>query len=336
METVTAQSTPNIALIKYWGNRNNDLRLPAADSLSMVIDTPKVQITVSHADSFVVRSFDVDGAEKPQTEQALSRLEKHWQLTKQYLHSIDRHTGISEHVSLEIHSWIPPAIGIASSAAVFGCLAEAYAGLVQGEELTREQASIIGRLGSGSGARNVFGGFVALKNLEENDMDSTTVESIADEQHWELFDTIIVPSQDEKKVGSTEGHAMAHTSPLFVARLREIPRRMKECTDAILEKDFEKLQVVAEEDSLNMHACMESQNPPIHYLSNETHRIIRELTELRKARHIPLLYTMDAGPTVHVICPREGLGAVQKYAEAQSPLCKIFNARVGMASRLVT
>ena len=36
--TLKAASTPNIALIKYWGNRNDALRLPTTDSLSMTLD----------------------------------------------------------------------------------------------------------------------------------------------------------------------------------------------------------------------------------------------------------------------------------------------------------
>jgi len=35
MTTAIAQASPNIAFIKYWGNRDNTLRLPANGSISM-------------------------------------------------------------------------------------------------------------------------------------------------------------------------------------------------------------------------------------------------------------------------------------------------------------
>jgi len=38
MTTATALANPNIALIKYWGNRDNDLRLPSTGSISMNLD----------------------------------------------------------------------------------------------------------------------------------------------------------------------------------------------------------------------------------------------------------------------------------------------------------
>ena len=332
--TATAVAHPNIALIKYWGNRNDGLRLPAADSLSMVLDTPTVEATVEPAETFGVRSFDVRGNEKPQSVESIARLEKHWKLVHEYLRTIERQDGIPQNVSVVIRSGIPPAIGIASSAAVFSCLGEAYGALVQGEALSRKDVSILGRLGSGSGARNCFGGYVTLENHGEG-IGSAYARHIADERHWILHDIVVVPSTQEKKVGSTEGHAKAATSPLFKKRIEDIPRRMEECIDGLLKKDFEKLQRVSEFDSLDMHRVMETQTPALHYLSDETRRIIREIESLRSTEKLNVLYTMDAGPTVHLICTEDSVKTVTEYAEAQKN-CIIFKAKVGGSSRIVT
>src|SRR3989344_2056770 len=123
-----AVSTPNIALIKYWGNRNEEWRLPAADSLSFTLDQPTVEVLVDNAEEFSARSFDPDGTEQTLTDKESKRLEKHFLLTKKYLADIGEVEAFSSTVSIEVRSRIPRSIGLASSAAGFSALAEAYAG----------------------------------------------------------------------------------------------------------------------------------------------------------------------------------------------------------------
>ncbi len=321
-----ALSAANIALIKYWGNRNDALRLPVADSLSITLDQPTVEIAGESADVFSVRSYEPDGSERKLTDKEIDRLQRHFEISKQCL-------DLSEGISLEIRSQIPPSIGFASSAAIFSSLAELYSGLSH-RPVFPQQKSIIARLGSGSAARSVFGGFMALRAGNGDTLDSSFVEQIADSDHWRLWDIIIVPSHKEKKTGSTEGHARAHTSPLFEARIRSIPKRMEECIDAILKKDFEKLQAVSEEDCMNMHAAMQSQDPPLHYLSQETYRLIDEVKELRMREHLEVLFTMDAGPTVHLICTEAAFPEIRAFAKAQTN-CTVFEAGIGSGSHLL-
>src|SRR3989344_8868112 len=244
--SIRAVSTPNIAFIKYWGNRNEKLRLPAADSLSMTLDRPVVEVMAGHAEQFAVRSFNPDGMERVLKDKEIKRLEKHFLLSKKYLQSIGAAVTFPASVSLEIRSKIPKSVGLASSAAVFSALAEAYGGFA--DNVSRRDVSVLARLGSGSASRSVFGGFSAFVAGEGEEIGSAYAEQIAPEDQWKLHDVIIIPSQDEKKTGSTEGHALAGTSPLFKARLREIPRRQKECIEALRAKDFGKLQKVAAED----------------------------------------------------------------------------------------
>jgi len=335
--SIRAVSTPNIAFIKYWGNRNEELRLPAADSLSMTLDRPAVEVVAEHAEQFAARSFDAGGTERVLKDKEIKRLEKHFLLAKKYLESIDAAGAFPASVSLEIRSKIPKSVGLASSAAVFSALAEAYGGfdrLTAGgfaDNVSRRDVSVLARLGSGSASRSVFGGFSAFVAGEGEEIGSAYAEQIAPEDHWKLHDVIIVPSQEEKNTGSTEGHALAGTSPLFEARLREIPRRQKECIEAIRAKDFGKLQKVAEEDCLDMHAVMRTSTPSLNYLSDETHRIVREVEELRSREHLAVLYTMDAGPTVHLVCEESALPAVQAFAHAQTG-CTVYEAGIGGGS----
>lgn len=325
--SITAESAPNIALVKYWGNRRDDWRLPAAPSLSMTLNSPTVRVTVDHAEYTMVDST------KELTPTDIGRFETTIENIKRYLISLGHETALPGSLRIQIASDIPPGIGLASSAAIFSALAKAVAGLVQ-PTLSDEQISVLARLGSGSAARSVYGGFVTMENIGD-DMGGAVAKQIADENHWNLWDIVIAPDVQHKKVGSSEGHRGAHTSPSFDQRVCEIiERRQQECIDAVLQKDFAKLMSVSEEDCTNMHAVMQTQNPPLHYLSAQTVRLVKELKQLRAAKHLPLLCTMDAGPTVHVICEEEAKDEVLKYGNAQ-PGCKVFSATTGKGSYMV-
>lgn len=323
---IKAVSTPNIALIKYWGNRDERLRLPAADSLSMTLDAPSVEVSMEEAGLFSLSSFEADGSEKKLNAEQIERCATHLKLMDIELgrlgHAVTRNS-----VKIVIRSHIPAGIGLASSAAVFSAIAKAYSA-IRAPSLADADVSGLARLGSGSAARSIFGGFAALWTKTGN------AEQIADEKHWRLHDVVLVPSATHKKVGSTEGHASAHTSPLFEDRLKEIPRRMEECMNAISRKDFEKLQRVSEEDALDMHAVMRAQTPSLDYLNDDTHRILKEIESLRTSEHLEVLYTMDAGPTVHLICTDAALSRIKAYAETQKA-CTVFTTSIGNGSRLI-
>lgn len=331
-----ARSTPNIAFIKYWGNRLDELRLPMAPSLSMTLDRPTVEITVEEADAFLVRSFLADGSEKTLKEKDIERFRKVITLMQRYLGTMGAENTLPESIAISVHSHIPPAIGLASSAAVFSCLAKAAAGFVAPKiSLTDKQVSILARLGSGSAARSAFGGFATLEEGNGMEIGDAWSEQIASERHWLLHDIVVIPAMEEKKVGSTEGHASAHSSPFYAERVKSIrARRQRECIEAIQKKDFEALQRVTEEDCLDMHHVMQTQNPPLFYLNAETHRIVNAVQELRKKEHLPVLFTMDAGPTVHLVCPEEGVQAIRAFAKAQQG-CTIFETRVGPGAALL-
>jgi len=284
----------------------------------MTLNSPYVDVTVDHAEVLSVHSTS-----KQINSKDTERFAKHVELMKNYL-STD---SIPNSLSIHIDSHIPSGIGLASSAAVFSALAKAVAGLST-QELTDEQVSVLARLGSGSASRSILGGFVAMQNVGE-DIDGAVAVQIADEYHWKLHDIVIIPSGEEKKVGSTEGHAGAWTSPHFAARIEAIKQyRQQECIDAILMRDFEKLQHISEEDALDMHHCMETQNPHLQYLTEDTHHILAQLRELRERHHLPVLFTMDAGPTVHLICTDKAKDAISNFAHSQKN-CKVFEATVG-------
>ena len=66
MTSATAQAHPNIAFIKYWGNRDDALRLPANGSISMNLDGLYTRTTVSFQpslpfDELIINDHEVTG-----------------------------------------------------------------------------------------------------------------------------------------------------------------------------------------------------------------------------------------------------------------------------------
>jgi len=174
----------------------------------------------------------------------------------------------------------------------------------------------------------VYDGYVSLEAGTGDDMASAKAVPIAGTGHWNLYDIILVPSKREKKVGSTEGHALAQTSPLFEKRLQDVPDRQKRAIEAIRHRDFDLLTEVAEADSRDMHAVMMTSTPPLDYLSSATKRITDTIEVYRRMKHIPVFYTMDAGATVHLICPEESKEEVLLFAHGQTD-CTVYVAHTG-------
>ena len=321
MSTATAQAHPNIALIKYWGNRDNELRIPSNGSISMNLEGLSTRTTVSFQPSLPFDELIINGREV--TGKGLERVSSILDLVRAQVGIRDRAEIISEND-------FPAGAGIASSAAAFAALALASSHAA-GLTLSEEQLSRLARRGSGSACRSIPSGFVEWR-AGTTDEDSFAV-SIAPPEHWDLADCIAIVHAGHKKTGSTEGHALAGTSPLQSARVDDAPRRLEICRDAILRRDFDALAHIIELDSDMMHAVMQTSNPPLLYWQAATVEIFHAVREWR-ASGLAVAYTVDAGPNVHVICPRE----VQKDAERRlreiPGVSEVLLAKVGGPARL--
>ncbi len=310
-QTATALAHPNIAFIKYWGNRDERLRLPANGSISMNLDGLETRTGATFDASLQADNLSING--EAVTGPGLQRV-------ADFLDEVRRLAGLSLHAAVVSESNFPPGAGIASSAAAFAALALA-ASRAAGLELDEAQLSRLARRGSGSACRSVPGGFVEWR-AGSRDEDSYAV-SIAPPDHWSLADCLAIVDAAQKPTGSTEGHALAGTSPLQAARLADAPRRLDLCRAAILERDFDCLAEVVELDSNLMHAVMMTSSPPLFYWQEASLTVMRTVREAR-AKGLPACSTLDAGPNVHVLCPaaeaekvRQLLGSIPGVREVR-------------------
>ena len=318
--TVTSFASANIAFIKYWGNRDNALRLPSNGSISMNLDGLFTRTTVtfnsSQRDSLLINDHPVIG-------KGLDRVSYILDLVREMAH-------ITERAEVSSSNNFPAGAGIASSAAAFAALALASS-RAAGLTLSEGQLSRLARRGSGSASRSIPSGFVEWQ-MGTGDDDSVAV-SIAPPEHWNLTDCVAVVSSAHKKTGSTEGHAIAGTSPLQKARLEDTPRRLDICRNAILKKDFETFANIIELDSDIMHSVMMTSTPPLMYWQAATVGIFHAVREWR-SKGLPVAYTVDAGANVHVICLGEYAKEVENRLRELSGVSDVLVAGVGGAARI--
>ena len=312
----TAIASPNIAFIKYWGNRDPALRLPANASLSMTLSNLQTRTTVIFDDRLEVDQIEIDGS--PALEKAASRVTVHLDLIRTL-------SGVSAFASIHSHSNFPAGAGIASSASAFAALSAA-ASKAAGMELDKKQLSILARRGSGSAARSIFGGFVQLFSGEVNE--DGYAEQLAPAEHWHLVDLIAVVTKEHKSTGSSEGHQLAPTSPIQAVRVQDAARRLEICKNAILQKDFLTLAQIMEQDSNLMHSVMMTSDPPLFYLEPESVSVMKNVTRWREDG-LAVCYTIDAGPNVHCICSFEDSHEVERQLRSIDGILDIYRCSPG-------
>jgi diphosphomevalonate decarboxylase len=321
MSTATATALPNIALIKYWGDRDPRLRLPANGSISMNLAGLYTRTSVTFDAAYQADALTLNGY--PLKGQALNRVSG-------LLAQVRRLAGFHQYAQVTSENNFPTGAGIASSASAFAALALAGA-TAAGLSLDEQQLSRLARTGSGSACRSVPGGFVEWQ-AGVSDEDSYAF-SIAAPEHWALADCIALISQEHKDVSSREGHVLADTSPLQQARLADTPRRLSLCRQALLERDFALLADVVEMDCLMMHAVMQTSNPPLLYWQPATLAVMQAVVAWRRLG-LPVFFTIDAGPNVHVFCPAEQVLQVEALLRQVQGVQEVLTALPGGPARL--
>ncbi|XP_057519105.1 diphosphomevalonate decarboxylase MVD1, peroxisomal-like [Amaranthus tricolor] len=309
---VTAQTPTNIAVIKYWGKRDESLILPINDSISVTLDpnhlctttTVAVSPDFSHDRMWLngkeislageryqncLREIRKRASDVEEEEKGITIAKKDWE---------------NLHVHIASYNNFPTAAGLASSAAGLACLVFALAKLMNVKE-DEGQLSAIARQGSGSACRSLFGGFVKwIMGNNEDGSDSLAVQ-VTDEKHWdELVILIAVVSSRQKETSSTSGmRESVETSLLLKHRAEEIvPKRILQMEEAIKNKDFPSFARLTCADSNQFHAVCLDTTPPIFYMNDTSHKIISIVEKWNRAEGTPqVAYTFDAGPNAVLI-----------------------------------
>lgn len=315
----TAKAHTNIALIKYWGKRDEELFLPTNSSLSITLDRFYTVTTVEFSEAFTEDRFFLDGEVMDDQEtQKVSR----------FLDIVRRLAGKNYYAVVDSTNHVPTAAGFASSASGYCALAGAACKAI-GLNVNEQELSRIARQGSGSASRSVYGGFVEWKKGEKGDGSDSYAIPILPQDAWDLSILSVVLNTKKKKISSREGmRRTVETSCFYDGWLATVATDLNEAKGAIADRDFEKLGQVLERNALKMHATTLGANPPFFYWESATFDVIDSVMELRD-QGIQAYFTIDAGPNVKVICERKNEKKVLDALQAIPVTNKVYVCHPG-------
>ncbi|MGH1340578.1 MAG: diphosphomevalonate decarboxylase [Nannocystales bacterium] len=324
MKTATATAHSNIALVKYWGKRADvdpTLNLPAVGSLSMTLDGLRTvtTVTAAAADSFVLDEAVVSG--KPE-QKVYAHLDRLWASA----HETPRPT-----CAVTSINHLPTAAGLASSASGFAALTMAAATAFE-LDLTTERLSEFSRMGSGSAARSIFGGFVRLDAGQSDDGRDCVARPLPGADAWPLRLVVVQTTRGVKPVGSTEGmQASRDTSPYYQPWVDTSIQDLDAAQAAIEARDLPRLGAIVEHSCFKMHACMMATVPPIVYWKPASLGAIHAVWAAREDG-VHGYVTMDAGPHVKVLCLADDAEAIATRCRAVPGVEEVTICKPGPAA----
>lgn len=323
MQKTTAQAHSNIALVKYWGKGDEKLRLPVNSSAAIALDNLTTTTTVEFREDLSTDQVELlgDGFESGEVEKVSRHLDRVRAMAK-----------IDMRAKVVSKNGFPKAAGMASSASGFAALSVAAAGAA-GLSLSEKELSILARQGSGSASRSVPGG-VSVWHAG-NSSESSFAERIDYPKDWDLH-VLLVMAEDTsvKKVGSTEGMALAATSPYFKIAVEEAEKDIERLAGAMQKGDWSAFGKVIEDECFRLHMLCMTTTPNILYWRGITVEVFQKLLKLRD-EGVEAFFTVDAGPHVHVVCQGKDVEQVKESLGELSGIKTIIECGIGEGAKTI-
>lgn len=317
----TAIAQPNIALIKYWGKVDEDLIIPATDSISVTLDGFPTTTTVTLTDG------PTDTAELNGTELHADELGRIIQVLDRVRHL----SGMTARAHVRSVNTIPTAAGLASSAAGFAALAMAALD-AYGLDTDRRDVSRLARLGSGSASRSAYGGLVHWQRGSDDRS------SYAVPLEWRGDPLALVIAQlsaARKKVSSRSGMTRTiETSPFYPGWVTSNQELVHRALDAIESSDLGTLGELTELSTMRMHASMLGAEPPLRYLTAESFAVIDEVQRIRE-EGLTAYSTADAGPNVKILTRLSDVQTITDRLTEEFPHIRFLSSGIGQGAHLV-
>jgi len=280
----SAIAYPIQGLIKYHGLKDEKLRIPFNDSISVCVAPFRTHTTIEFSNQFQQDSVEIDGkiVSGREHERVLDVVNRVREVAK-----------VSLSFQMKSVNNFPSNIGLGASSSGFAALAKSAADALS-LNLSLKDLSRIARIGAGSASRAVTGGFSYWAGGDSDETSfSYPLASIDDVPLGIIVVFIEAYKQTEN------AHKEVVTSPFHLPRIEYVGNALNQMVQAIQNKDVEKIGWLAEYDTLNLHAVtMTGENASIHWRP-ETVRLMLEIRKMRN-EGLPVFFSIDTGATVYV------------------------------------
>ena len=299
-------SPSNIALVKYWGKYGR--QYPRNASISF---------TLNHAKSITSCKYEIL-SEAKQEIQLIFKFEGKQNdafanKIKKFFASIEDIFPWIFQVKFDISSenTFPHSTGIASSASAMSalalCLCTINEKIGNSKQDFFQLASIVSRLGSGSASRSVYPALALWGEHKEianssNDYAIPYGDKVAD-IFKSYHDDILIVSKTEKSVSSTAGHALMESNPYAASRYSSANANLSALLNSMKHGNVEDFIDIVEREALTLHAQMMCSSPSFILMEPNTLEMIKRIQTFRKETKVPVCFTLDAGPNIHLLYP---------------------------------
>ncbi len=282
----TAKAHPIQGLVKYHGMRDEELRLPYHDSISLCTAPSHTKTTVAFDDSLAEDEYYID------SEAVEGRGAERIRAVVDHVREL---AAINHRVRFESENTFPTNIGFGSSSSGFAAAAMALVEAA-GLEMTRPEISTVARRGSSSAARAVTGAFSHLRTgLNDADCRSERI-PVPDDLESDLRIVAgMVPSYKETEAA----HKEAADSHMLESRMAHMHGQIAEMRDALRDGDFGEVFELAEHDSLSLAATTMTGPAGWVYWQPRTIEIFNAVRELRE-EGVPVYFSVDTGASVYI------------------------------------
>lgn len=306
------QSPSNIALVKYWGKKGQ--QLPQNPSISFTLKNCRTETSVFYekSDRFGLH-FRFDGKENAEFQAKINDFLNENMAFFPFLKQLD--------LSINSRNTFPHSSGIASSAssmsALVMCLLDIERMAKEADQIDLRKASYFSRLASGSACRSLFPKAALWGETpsvaDSSDLYAITLQDAMAPIFKDYHDSILIVSDAKKTVSSRAGHALMNGNPYAESRYAVAKNNVSTLLEALKTGDLESFIRITESEAMQLHALMMCSEPSFILMKPNTLRIINTLHEFRKETDIPVCFTLDAGPNVHVLYPDQHAEMVERF-----------------------
>jgi diphosphomevalonate decarboxylase len=310
----------NIAIVKYWGKKG--IQIPCNSSLSLTLSNSFTEVEVTLHEKTTLQSVELNYFFEGELNEKFGR-----RVSDYLADNIDEFPYLRlGAITIYSTNSFPHSAGIASSASAFGAIALAMLDIayqVEEKEIDDEfyqKASRLARLGSGSACRSIYPSF-AVWGENEKIADASNDFAVEIKKVHPIFknmkDAILIVEDQPKKVSSTFGHALMRDHPYAEQRFIQANKRSAQLQDILAEGDLDSFIEICESDALTLHAMMMTSADYYLLMKPGTLVAIEKIMQFRLENLVPVCFTLDAGPNVHVLYPDKYQETVEDFINTE-------------------